>query len=53
MLDNYVDTAELLSLTFNASKSACLAVGRLARIPYEPMLLGTNHIDWVRSMKYL
>jgi hypothetical protein len=53
MLDNCVDTAEVLSLTFNASKSACLAVGKLARIPYEPMLLGTKHIDWVRSMNYL
>ena len=53
MLNNCVDTAKLLSLTFNASKSACLAVGKLAGIPSEPMLLGTKHIEWIRSMNYL
>jgi hypothetical protein len=53
MLVKWVDTAEFLSLTFNAYKSPFLEVGKLARIPSEPTLLGTKHIDWVRSMTYL
>ena len=53
MLDLCVDVASSLSLTFNASKSMCLSIGKLARMNIEPMSLGDSRIEWVESVKYL
>lgn len=53
MLDNCNLTASYLELRFNASKSSCLAIGKLAKELPHDMLLGTESIRWVTSIKYL
>jgi hypothetical protein len=50
MLDNCVDA---LSLPFNAFKSMCLAIGKLVKLPFHSMSLGSRQIEWVNSIKYL
>jgi hypothetical protein len=42
-----------VSLTFNVSKSMCLAIGKLAKLHFRSMSLGSSHIEWVNSIKYL
>jgi hypothetical protein len=42
-----------LSLTFNALKSMCLAIGKLAKLPIQSILLNSSHIQWVNSIKYV
>jgi hypothetical protein len=53
MLGNSVATADALSHTFNASKSMCLVIGKLVKLPFQSMSLGSIHIEWVNSIKYL
>jgi len=53
MLDSCVGVANDLSLTFNSSKSAFLAIGKLAKQPIEPMSLGSGQIKRVDSLQYL
>ena len=53
MLNVSVDVANSLALTFNASKSMCMAIGKLAKMSIEPMSLGPDSINWVDSIKYL
>jgi retron-type reverse transcriptase len=43
MLNNCAITADAFSLTF--SKSVCLAIGKLAQLPFQPVLLGSSHIE--------
>ena len=53
MLNECVDIADSLSLTFNANKSYCIAIGKLHSMVIADMSLGTNAIQWVSSIKYL
>lgn len=45
--------AETLSLMFNAFKSASLAVGKMVKIPLQPMSQSTSHTEWIESKKDL
>ena len=42
-----------LLLTFNCSKSYCFAVGSGCKYNIADMHLGSNHIKWYDSVKYL
>jgi len=53
MLDACITIVDSISLQFDASKSHCLAVGRLSRLVIEPMTLGSAQIAWTTSIKYL
>jgi len=53
LLNLCTNIANSLSLTFNTSKSMCLAIGKLAKLLTQPMSLGTGQIEWVDSIKYL
>ena len=53
MLDVCVTTADMLSLKFNPLKSHCLAIGKYASFSLPSMLLDSNPIPWVSSIKYL
>ena len=53
MLNECVDIAGNLSLTFNVNKSYCLAIGKLHSRAISDMSLGTGTINWVSSTKYL
>lgn len=53
MLNYYAITADALSLAFNASISARIAIGKLARLPFKPILLGSSHSEWFKLIKYL
>ena len=53
MVNLCTNVANSLSLTFNTSKSMCLVIGKQAKLLTQPMSLGTGHIEWVDSIKYL
>jgi hypothetical protein len=54
VLNNCVAAAtDALALTFNASNSMCLAIGKPAKLPFQSMLLGSSRIEWVNSTNYL
>jgi len=53
MLDACISISDSISLQFNASKSHCLAVGRLSRLVIEPITLGSAQIAGTTSIKYL
>ena len=52
-LDNCYVIANALKLTFNASKSACLTIGKLAKTLLKEMLLGAERLEWVTAITYL
>jgi Reverse transcriptase (RNA-dependent DNA polymerase) len=45
--------ADALSLPFIAFKSMCLAIGKLVKLPFHSMSLGSRQTEWVNSIKYL
>ena len=53
MLSTCTAVADYISLTFNASKSMCTAIGQLAKLLIEPMSSGAILIEWVNSIRYL
>ena len=53
MLSTCTAVANYISLTFNASKSMCMAIGQLAKLLIEPMSSGAILIEWVNSIRYL
>jgi hypothetical protein len=53
MLNECVDIADSLSLTFNANKLYCIAIGKLHSMDIADMSLGINAIHWASSIKYL
>jgi hypothetical protein len=42
MSNNCAITVDTLSITFNASKSVCLVIGKPAQLPFQPKLLGSD-----------
>jgi hypothetical protein len=53
ILNVCVEIADSLSLTVNASKSYCIAIGKLHNIIIADMSLGTNSIHLASSIKCL
>jgi len=53
MLNVCVSICDSLSLQFNASKSHCMAIGKMSKFVNEPMSLGSASIAWIISVKYL
>ena len=53
MLDVCVSIGDSVSLQFNASKSHCMAIGKMSKLVNEPMNLSSATIAWVTSVKYL
>jgi len=53
MLDVCVEASNVLCLKFNHVKSHCIMFGKCYNQHIEPMLLGSQTIDWVKSVKYL
>ena len=53
MLDKCFETASVLSLQFNASKSHCIAYGKTSKFSLPVMVLGGTTLCWSSSIKYL
>ena len=53
MLDQCVETCNMLSLQFNAKKSNCIYLGPKINLKLDNLRLGFEQISWSDSMKYL
>ena len=51
MISKYFDVASVLSLQFNASKSHCIAFGKIFKLSLLVLVLLT--LCWISSVKYL
>ena len=53
MLNTCFEVSVKLSMNFNCLKSQCIVFGTAVKYKIQPMMLGSNFINWVSSIKYL